>query len=54
VHQNDQFSSDYPHASLQMLDLVPMCNVFVRHALLRRIGGFTEAAVMQRMWWWEF
>ncbi|MFN5542489.1 MAG: glycosyltransferase family 4 protein [Betaproteobacteria bacterium] len=54
VHQNDQFSSDYPHAWLQMLDLVPMCNVFVRHALLRRIGGFTEAAVMQRMWWWEF
>ncbi len=54
VHQNDQFSSDYPHAWLQMLDLVPMCNTFVRRALLREVGGFSEAAVMQRMWWWEF
>ena len=54
VHQDDQFSSDYPHAWLQMLDLVPMCNSMVRRDLLRDIGGFTEAPTLQRMWWWEF
>jgi glycosyltransferase involved in cell wall biosynthesis len=54
VHQNDQFSSDYPHAWLQMLDLVPMCNAFVRTSLYRAVGGFTESPALQRMWWWEF
>ena len=54
VHQDDQFSSDYPHAWLQMLDLVPMCNSMVRRDFLREIGGFTEAPTLQRMWWWEF
>lgn len=54
THQNDGFSSDYPHAWLQMLDLVPMCNTMIRRDLIRRAGGFSEAASLQRMWWWEF
>lgn len=54
VHQDDQFSSDYPHAWLQMLDLVPMGNTMIRRDFLRKTGGFTEAPTLQRMWWWEF
>jgi glycosyltransferase involved in cell wall biosynthesis len=54
THQNDGFSSDYPHAWLQMLDLVPMSNTMMRRELIRQVGGFTEAASLQRMWWWEF
>ncbi|MFM8896304.1 MAG: hypothetical protein ACKOE2_13280, partial [Actinomycetales bacterium] len=54
VHQNDQFSSDYPHAWLQMLDLVPMSNTMTRREVIRQVGGFTEAESLQRMWWWEF
>jgi glycosyltransferase involved in cell wall biosynthesis len=54
VHQDDHFSSDYPHAWLQMLDLVPMTNTLMRVDLLRRVGGFSEAASLQRLWWWEF
>jgi len=54
VHQDDQFSSDYPYAWLQMLDLVPMGNTMIRRDLLRELGGFTEAPALQRMWWWEF
>jgi glycosyltransferase involved in cell wall biosynthesis len=54
THQNDGFSSDYPHAWLQMLDLVPMSNTMTRRDLIRQVGGFTEAASLQRMWWWEF
>jgi glycosyltransferase involved in cell wall biosynthesis len=54
VHQDDQFSSAYPHAWLQMLDLVPMTNTMMTTAMCRQLGGFTEANVMQRMWWWEF
>ena len=54
VHQDDQFSSDYPHAWLQMLDLVPMGNSMIRREFLRELGGFTEAPTLQRMWWWEF
>ncbi len=54
VHQSDQFSSDYPHAWLQMLDLVPMSNCLVNTAFVRRLGGFSEAREMQSMWWWEF
>jgi hypothetical protein len=53
VHQSDGFSSDYPHAWLQMLDLVPMSNAMMRTDALRLIGGATEARRMQRMWWWE-
>ncbi|NJR71743.1 MAG: hypothetical protein HC782_00760 [Gammaproteobacteria bacterium] len=54
VHQDDQFSSAYPHAWLQMLDLVPMGNMLITTARCRQLGGFTEAKAMQRMWWWEF
>lgn len=54
VHQDDQFSSDYPHAWLQMLDLVPMANCLVRTTHARALGGMTEAAALQRLWWWEF
>jgi glycosyltransferase involved in cell wall biosynthesis len=54
VHQDDQFSSAYPHAWLQMLDLVPMTNTILTTALCRQLGGFTEANDLQRMWWWEF
>lgn len=54
THQSDGFSSDYPHAWLQMLDLVPMSNSMTRRELIRQVGGFTEAASLQRMWWWEF
>lgn len=54
THQNDGFSSDHPHAWLQMLDLVPMSNSMMRRELIRQVGGFTEAASLQRMWWWEF
>jgi len=54
VHQDDQFSSAYPHAWLQMLDLVPMTNTMVTTTLCRQLGGFTEVSAMQRMWWWEF
>lgn len=54
VHQDDQFSSDYPHAWLQMLDLVPMSNSLISAKLIRSLGGFSDAAAMQAMWWWEF
>ena len=54
VHQDDQFSSDYPHAWLQMLDLVPMANALIDTTFIRQLGGFTEAPAMQQMWWWEF
>ena len=54
VHQDDAFSSDYPHAWLQMLDLVPLCNSMLRVDFLREMGGFSDAPVLQRMWWWEF
>ena len=54
VHQDDEFSSDYPHAWLQMLDLVPVGNTLIRHDFLRKMGGFTEVPALQRMWWWEF
>ncbi len=54
VHQSDGFSSDYPHAWLQMLDLVPMTNSMVRSQTVRALGGFTEAPGLQRMWWWEW
>ncbi len=54
VHQDDGFSSDYPHAWLQMLDLVPMGNTMLRRDFLRCMGGFSEAPTLQRMWWWEF
>ncbi len=54
VHPDDQFSSDYPHAWLQMLDLVPMSNSLLSVELIRSLGGFSDAAAMQAMWWWEF
>jgi glycosyltransferase involved in cell wall biosynthesis len=54
VHQDDHFSSDYPYAWLQMLDLVPMTNALMCVDLLRRVGGFSEAPSLQRLWWWEF
>ncbi len=54
VHQDDQFSSAYPHAWLQMLDLVPMTNTMLTTSMCRQLGGFTESRAMQRMWWWEF
>jgi hypothetical protein len=54
VTQSDGFSSDYPHAWLQMLDLVPMSNTIIATKLVRELGGFSEAAAMQRLWWWEF
>ena len=54
VHQDDAFSSDYPHAWLQMLDLVPLCNSMLRVDFLREMGGFSDAPALQRMWWWEF
>jgi glycosyltransferase involved in cell wall biosynthesis len=54
VHQSDGFSSDYPHAWLQMLDLVPMTNSMLRSQVARALGGFTEAPALQRMWWWEW
>ncbi len=54
VHQDDPFSSAYPHAWLQMLDLVPMSNCVISLALSRMLGGFSEAPALQRMWWWEF
>lgn len=53
VHQDDGFSSDYPHAWLQMLDLVPMSNAMVSIDALRKMGGATTAPSLQRMWWWE-
>jgi glycosyltransferase involved in cell wall biosynthesis len=54
VHQDDPFSSEYPHAWLQMLDLVPMSNTLIPTSQLCQFGGFTEAATMQRLWWWEY
>jgi glycosyltransferase involved in cell wall biosynthesis len=54
VAQRDGFSSDYPHAWLQMLDLVPMSNAIIATKFVRELGGFSEATAMQRMWWWEF
>ncbi len=54
VHHDDPFSSAYPYAWLQMLDLVPMSNCVISTALIRTLGGFSEAPAMQRMWWWEF
>jgi glycosyltransferase involved in cell wall biosynthesis len=53
VHQEDQFSSDYPHAWLQMCDLVPTANALINTVALRAIGGMSEAPALQRMWWWE-
>ncbi len=54
VHQDDPFSSAYPHAWLQMLDLVPMSNCVISLTLIRTLGRFSEAPALQRMWWWEF
>ncbi len=54
VNQQDGFSSQYPHAWLQMLDLVPTCNTILQTNFVRKMGGFTKAATFQRMWWWEF
>jgi glycosyltransferase involved in cell wall biosynthesis len=54
VHQDDGFSSDYPNAWLQMLDLVPMTNACVRRDAVARFGGFTDAPQLQRIWWWEW
>ena len=54
VHPDDGFSSDYPHAWLQMLDLVPMANAIVRNAFIREIGGFTTNPQLQRHFWWAF
>lgn len=53
VHPDDGFSSDYPHAWLQMLDLVPMANALVKTDFVRRLG-FTENALLQRCFWWDF
>ncbi len=54
THPDDAFSSDYPHAWLQMLDLVPMSNSMISADLIGTLGGFSEAPAMQAMWWWEF
>ena len=54
VHPDDGFSSDYPRAWLQMLDLVPMANAIVRTAFIRDLGGFTVNPLLQRHFWWVF
>jgi len=54
VHPDDGFSSDYPQAWLQMLDLVPMANALVRTAFIREMGGFTINPQLQRHFWWAF
>ncbi len=54
VSPEDAFSSDYPHAWLQMLDLVPYANCIVSVAWLRSLGGFSDAPQMQRAWWWDY
>jgi len=67
VHQNDQFSSDYPHAWLQMLDLVPMSNTMTRRevivkladvadglaAELSSIGSRTRPTTGNHVGWWR-
>ncbi len=54
VHPDDGFSSDYPRAWLQMLDLVPMANAIVCTAFIRDLGGFTVNPLLQRHFWWDF
>ena len=53
VHPADGFSSDYPHAWLQMLDLVPMANALLRTDFVRQTG-FTTNPLLQRHFWWDF
>jgi glycosyltransferase involved in cell wall biosynthesis len=54
AHADDGLSPDCPRAWLQMLDLAPMANAVVRTAWLKQVGGFSEAALLQRAFWWDF
>ena len=53
THPVDSFSSDYPHAWLQMLDLVSMANALLSSDLVRQLG-FAENPALQRCFWWDF
>ncbi len=53
-HPDDGLSPDSPRAWLQMMDLVPMANCLLRRSAWEDLSGFSRAAALQRVFWWEF
>ncbi|MBL8511990.1 MAG: glycosyltransferase family 4 protein [Betaproteobacteria bacterium] len=53
-HPDDIFPVDYQRAWLQMADLVPMGNALIHTPSAKKLGLFSEAPLMQRLFWWEW